>query len=154
MDKPVASRPYIPDYGLPKHKKGLLDWSVAQERLTKSKHYWLATTSPGGKPHVNAIWGVWVDGALYFGGGPQVRWFKNLQADPRIVVHLEAGDEVTIVEGTADRTAGEGDPEVLAVQKAYKAKYDLDHPAPFWRVKPTLAFAWSDFAKDATRWRF
>jgi hypothetical protein len=69
-------------------------------------------------------------------------------------VHLEPADQVVIVEGTAQRTAGEGDPEVLAVQKAYKGKYKMDHPAPFWRVTPKLAFAWTDFTKDATRWKF
>jgi hypothetical protein len=153
-DGPVASRPHIPGYGLSKSAKGLLGWEVAVERLEASMHYWLATTSPGGKPHVNAIWGVWVDGALYFGGGPDVRWARNLRADPRIVVHLEPADQVVIVEGTAQRTAGEGDAEVLSVQKAYKAKYELDHPAPFWRVTPKLAFAWTDFTKDATRWKF
>jgi hypothetical protein len=154
MSQPDASRPHIPDYGLPEHKKGLLDWSYVEERLAESMHYWLATTSPGGKPHVNAIWGAYVEGAIYFGGGPNVRWARNLDEDPRIVVHLEPGDRVVIVEGTAARTAGEGDPEVVAVQKAYKAKYKMDHPAPFWRVTPQLAFAWTDFGKDATRFRF
>ena len=152
--RPVASRPHIPDYGLPEDTKGLLDWDVVVERLESSMHYWLATTSPGGKPHVNAIWGVFVDGALYFGGGPEVRWAKNLRENPRIAVHLEPGDRVVIVEGTAARTAGERDPEVVAVQKAYKSKYKMDHPAPFWRVTPRLAFAWTDFATDATRFKF
>jgi hypothetical protein len=117
-------------------------------------HYWFATTSPGGKPHVNAIWGVWVNHALYSGGGPDVRWAKNLQTDPRIAVHLEDGKEVVIVEGIAKRTSAEDDEEVLAVKAAYREKYDFDHPAPFWRITPTLAFAWTDFGKDATRFRF
>lgn len=154
MKEPVASRPHIPGYGIPESTKGLLDWRLAEERLEASMHYWLATTSPGGKPHVNAIWGVWVAGAFYCGGGPDVRWAKNLEADPRIVIHLEPGDKVVVVEGRAERTAGEGDPEVVAVQKAYKSKYKMDHPAPFWRVTPTLAFAWTDFGKDPTRWKF
>ena len=103
---------------------------------------------------MNAIWGTYLDGSLYFGGGPEVRWSRNLEAEPRIAVHLEDGEKVVIVEGTAARTAGEGDPEVVAVQKVYKSKYDFDHPAPFWRVTPKLAFAWTDFGKDATRFRF
>ncbi len=154
MDQPVASRPHIPDYGIPRSKEGLLRWEQVEERLAASMHYWFATTSPGGKPHVNAIWGVWVIGALYSGGGPQVRWFRNLEADPRIAVHLEDGKEVVIVEGRAERTSAEDDEEVTAVKAAYKDKYDLDHPAPFWRITPTLAFAWTDFGKDATRFRF
>ncbi len=129
-------------------------WNEVEARLEESMHYWFATTSPGGKPHVNAIWGVWVNHALYSGGGPEVRWARNLDADPSIVVHLEDGKEVVIVEGIAQRTSGQDDDEVLAVKAAYKEKYDFDHPAPFWRITPSLAFSWTDFAKDATRFRF
>ena len=154
MTEPIASRPHIPGYGLPESNEGLMEWGQVEERLGESKHYWFATTSPGGKPHVNAIWGVWVDGRLYSGGGPEVRWSKNLDADPRIVVHLEDGEKAVIVEGRTERTSEEDDDEVKAVKAAYKVKYDLDHPAPFWRITPTLAFAWTDFAKDATRFKF
>ena len=154
MNQPVADRPHIPDYGLPKSKKGLLGWDQVEERLAESMHYWFATISPGGKPHVNAIWGVWVDRRLYSGGGPDVRWARNLRANPRIAVHLEDGKEVVIVEGHARRTSTEDDEEVTAVKAAYKEKYGFDHPAPFWRITPTLAFAWTDFGKDATRFKF
>ncbi|MEA2476419.1 MAG: hypothetical protein QOC87_618 [Actinomycetota bacterium] len=154
MDEPVASRPHIPGYGLPESEEGLMEWQQVEERLVSSKHYWFATTSPGGKPHVNAIWGVWVDGSLYSGGGPDVRWARNLVADPRVAVHLEDGERVVIVEGRAERTSEEDDAEVTAVKAAYKQKYDFDHPAPFWRVTPELAFSWTRFEKDATRFRF
>lgn len=154
MDEPAASRPHIPGYGLPKSTKGLMEWGQVEERLEASKHYWFATTSPGGKPHVNAIWGVWVNGALYSGGGPEVRWAKNLDADPRIAVHLEDGEKVVIVEGMAERTSTEDDNEVKAVKEAYKKKYEFDHPAPFWRITPALAFAWTRFDRDATRFKF
>lgn len=131
-----------------------MGWGQVEARLEASKHYWFATTSPGGKPHVNAIWGVWVNGALYAGGGPDVRWAKNLQADPRIAVHLEDGEKVVIVEGVAERTSTGDDEEVVAVKAAYKKKYDFDHPAPFWRISPKLAFSWTRFDKDATRFVF
>lgn len=154
MNEPVASRPHIPGYGLPESTEGLLRWEQVEERLEGSKHYWFATTSPGGKPHVNAIWGVWVNHTLYSGGGPDVRWAKNLKADPRIVVHLEDGEKAVIVEGRSELTSDQDDDEVVAVKAAYKEKYDFDHPAPFWRITPELAFSWTDFAKDATRFRF
>jgi len=83
-----------------------------------------------------------------------VRWSKNLDADPRIVVHLEDGEKVVIVEGDAQRTSDEDDDEVIAVKAAYKNKYNFDHPAPFWRITPTLAFSWTRFDKDATRFKF
>ncbi|HEV3472479.1 MAG TPA: pyridoxamine 5'-phosphate oxidase family protein [Actinomycetota bacterium] len=154
MDHPAASRPHIPGYGLPETDDGLMEWNDVEARLTESKHYWFATTSPGGKPHVNPIWGVWVNGMLYSGGGPDVRWAKNLDAEPRIAVHLEDGEEAVILEGRAERTSSEDDEEVIAVKAAYKAKYGFDHPAPFWRITPALAFAWTRFDKDATRFKF
>lgn len=154
MGKPVASRPHIPGYGLPETNEGLMEWGQVEARLEASKHYWFATTSPGGKPHVNAIWGVWVNGALYAGGGPDVRWAKNLQAEPRIAVHLEDGEKVVIVEGRAERTSADDDDEVVAVKAAYQNKYDFDHPAPFWRITPERAFSWTRFDKDATRFTF
>ena len=61
---------------------------------------------------------------------------------------------MVIIEGLAELTADEGDPEVLAVQDAYEEKYDMRHPAPFWRVRPVLGFGWTDFSKDPTRWSF
>jgi general stress protein 26 len=131
-----------------------MDWDQVEARLEPAKHYWFATTSPGGHPHVNAIWGVWVNGALYSGGGRDVRWAKNLETDPRLAVHLEDGEKVVIVEGRAQRTSSEDDEEVTAVKAAYKKKYDFDHPAPFWKVIPTLAFSWTNFERDATRFRF
>jgi hypothetical protein len=154
MNQPLAIRPHIPGYGLPEIDEGLMEWHDVEARLAESKHYWFATTSPGGKPHVNAIWGVWVNGVLYSGGGPDVRWAKNLDADPRVAVHLEDGEKVVIVEGTAQRTSPLDDEEVLAVKAEYKKKYDFDHPAPFWKITPTLAFSWTKFEKDATRFKF
>ena len=151
---PVPDRPHIPGYGLPTSTADLLDWGDVERRLVESRHYWFATASLEGEPHVNAIWGVWVDGALYSGGGPQVKWSRTLDANPRIVVHLEDGERAVIVEGSASRTSEDDDDEVVAVKAAYKVKYDFDHPAPFWRIRPTRAFAWNDFVKDATRFRF
>ncbi len=69
-------------------------------------------------------------------------------------MHLEDGKEVVILEGRAQLTSSEDDEEVRAVKAAYREKYDLDHPAPFWRITPNLAFSWTDFGKDATRFEF
>ena len=55
---------------------------------------------PIGAPHVIPIWGAWVDGRWYVEGGP-TRWQRNLRENPQMAIHLELGDEVVIVEGTA-----------------------------------------------------
>jgi hypothetical protein len=56
---PKASRPYMPGYGIldAKSGSGLLPWSVAVERLTEARNYWIATTRPDGRPHAMPVWG-------------------------------------------------------------------------------------------------
>ena len=98
------SRPSMPDgYGVPDTDEGLLDWSWAVERLESALNYWFATTRPDGRPHAMPAWAVWLDGGLYFEGSPLTRRARNLAANPAVVVHLESGDEVVILEGEARR---------------------------------------------------
>jgi hypothetical protein len=63
-------------------------------------------------------------------------------------VHLESGDEVVILEGTAQLV--DVDTTVL---DAYEAKYGHRPDAPkLFSVRPTRAFAWTeaDYPNDAT----
>jgi len=48
----------MPGYGLPKGTKGLLRWSWAEQRLTKSHNYWITTIKPDGNPHTMVVWGL------------------------------------------------------------------------------------------------
>lgn len=153
MSDPEAGRPHVPDYGIPDTIEGVLPWSHAVERLERARNLWIVTVAPGPRPHAVPVWGVWVDGAAYFGGGPQTRWARNLSANPNVVVHLESGDEVVILEGRVGRV-DEPDEVVARVIDAYEQKYDFRHPAPFWELRPDVAFAWTDFPRDTTRWRF
>ncbi|MCI0535994.1 MAG: pyridoxamine 5'-phosphate oxidase family protein, partial [Verrucomicrobiales bacterium] len=77
--EPEAGRPYMPGYGLPgaTKGKGLLAWKWAEERLTSSHNYWIATTGPRG-PHVMVVWGIWAGAAFYFSTGRESRKAKNL----------------------------------------------------------------------------
>ena len=151
--QPEASRPHIPDYGLPTTTDGLLDWSHVVERLTRSRHYWIGT-SRAGTPHVVPVWGVVVDGILHFGGGPRTRWALTLKENPRVAVHLEDGEQAVILEGTVSPITDAADPRMERIDDAYEVKYDMRHGPTVWVVQPTLALAWTDFTKDATRWRF
>src|SRR5881296_1956739 len=100
---PKTTRPHIPGYGLPKSKKGLLPWKWADDRLRKSRQYWIATTRPDGRPHVMIIWALWLDGMLYFSTGKESRKARNLAANPNVVVHVESpSGEIVILEGRAE----------------------------------------------------
>src|SRR5205823_11762931 len=94
--KPAARRPYMPGYGLPKDKKGLLPWSWAEERLTKSHNYWISTARPDCTPHTMVIWGLWLEGAFYFSTGEKSRKARNLQAHPQCVICTENAAEAVI----------------------------------------------------------
>lgn len=151
---PTRSRPSFPSgYGISANDQGLLDWSWAEERLTASRNYWIVTTRGDGSPHAAPVWGLWVDGAVVFGTSPESRKARNLERDRRVVVHLESGDEVVIVEGLADRTHLDD-----RMADLYGAKYEFrPDPGPgWWRVDPRVAYGWleSDYPSTATRFRF
>ncbi len=151
-------------YGVPENDDGLLDWSWAVERLVAAKNYWFGTTRPDGRPHAMPAWAVWLDGALYFDGSPETRRMRNLARNPAIVVHLERGEDVVIVEGVAE-VVRRPDPALAArVVDAFAAKYLASHgykPDPagwerggLYAVRPHVVLAWGQFPDSATRWRF
>ena len=78
--QPKSTRPQMAGYGLPKSKKGLLPWKWAEDRLKKSKQYWIATSRPDGRPHVMVVWALWMDGVLYFSTGKESRKGENMIA--------------------------------------------------------------------------
>src|SRR5258708_12500761 len=60
-----------------------IPWSRTLKQLggNTAGSYWLATTDPGGRPHVAAVGALWVDGKLYFTSGPRTRKSRNLAAN-------------------------------------------------------------------------
>jgi len=158
--QPKAGRPYMQGYGLPAATKGkgLLPWKWAEERLTKSHNYWMATTGPRGGPHVMVVWGVWVGSAFYFSTGRESRKAKNLAANPHCVVCTEKADEAVILEGMAKEITEAATLKKLA--GPYNSKYKpwkLDPElGPVYAVLPEVIFGLreKDEMQSATRWRF
>lgn len=161
-NEPEPSRPRLFG-GHP--EPSLLPWAWAADRLVAARHYWIATTRANGDPHSRPVWGVWLDGALFFSTGSLAA--RNLVANPAITAHLESGGDVVILEGVAEPVAD--GPLLRRVVAAYNAKYrsDLDPanpPGPFSAVRSRHAFGWlSDpsgldrgaaFHGTATRWTF
>jgi nitroimidazol reductase NimA-like FMN-containing flavoprotein (pyridoxamine 5'-phosphate oxidase superfamily) len=152
-------------YGVPETDEGVLEWTWAVERLESALNYWFGTTRPDGRPHAMPAWGVFLDGTLYFEGSPRTRRARNLAENAAVVVHLESGDEVVILEGVAREV---GKPERALAERlaaAFTAKYGSTkyeyRPPPeqwdrggLWSMQPKVAFGWSDFPADTTRWRF
>ncbi len=153
-------RPRMPrGYAIAADREGLLPWSWAEERLTAARNYWLATTRPDGRPHVMPVWGLWLEGTLYFSTARYSRKARNLAARPDAVAHLESGDEAVILEGAVHEVTDAA--RLARFIDAYEAKYRF-RPEPHdvanavYALRPRVAFAWreQDFPVSATRWRF
>jgi hypothetical protein len=143
----------------------LLPWAWAEHRLTVARNYWIASTRLDDRPHTRPVWGVWLDGAFFFSTGSLAA--GHLSSRPEIIVHLDSGSEVVIIESRArvvdDRAL------IVRIVDAYNLKYhwDVDPdalPGPFYEVRPRVAFGWTSdesgrdggagFHGTATRWRF
>jgi len=154
---PKTTRPHIPGYGLPKSNKGLLPWKWADDRLKKSRQYWIATTRPDGRPHVMVIWGVWVNDEFWFGTGRKSRKAQNLAANPHCVVCNEDAAQAVIVEGAVEMV--DDHVRLEPVFAAYQKKYKIDIRGmgePVFRVRPAVVFGLYEkkFGETATRWLF
>ena len=157
--EPVASLPRMaPEFGL-KPRKKYLPWSHATNRLEHSRNYWIVTVGRNARPHTMPVWGFWFNGAIYFGTSRDSRKWRNLQANPNVVVHLESGDDVVVVEGTAHEVT---DKKVIeGLRPLSEKKYGMWMPLDPEKhvaiaVQPHAAFAWSekDIQGTATRWSF
>lgn len=158
----IADRPRMPaEYGIPRSTTGLLDWGHLERRLTDAMVYWLATSGPGGVPRVRPLDGIFVDGTLYVGGSPETRWARDLATNPRVAVHLDDGTDVVILEGEARLLHGVGPALAERLAAASNAKYpqygmtaeSYAGPGPY-AITPRVAFGWTSFPKDVTRFRF
>jgi PPOX class probable F420-dependent enzyme len=156
---PDAARPRFPNvYGIHEDADGLLDWGWATERLTQARNYWVATTHPDGRPHAMPVWGLWFEDVFYFSSSPDSRKARNLDANPAVVVHLESGDDVVIVEGDASRVIDEALLQRLGADYTRKYEFDVSFTGgrPLLAVRPRVAYAWQerDFPVTATRFTF
>ena len=162
-----AAAPRFPEgYGVPGSEGETgerIEWSYVEEKLRAAANYWLTTVSPSGRPHARPVDGVWVDGALCFGGAPDTRWSRNLQANPTASVNLSSEAEAIILEGTVEAVTDPGHPLAVASTPATREKYPqyaeaglLTEFHPFWALRPRRAYAWSleGFPNRATRWDF
>jgi hypothetical protein len=139
---------------------GPLGWDHVEERLEGSRSYWIVTARPDGRPHAAPVWGVWVEGSLYFGTGRGSVKGRNLARRPDLVVHLESADDVVILEGVVEEVRDRASFD--AIDAAYREKYGMgvdqagDVGAVWYVVRPKTAHAWleNDFLETATRWRF
>jgi len=159
---PQASRPEPSGYFKPADEAPeLLPWSHVTERMRSARNYWVATCGPQGRPHSMPVWGVWLEDAFFFSTGPTTRKARNLDSNPRAVVHLESGAELVVLEGRTREIRDAATIERFVA--AYNPKYGWDFTVAqletggLFQVTPERVFAWCGdegdaFAATATRW--
>jgi PPOX class probable F420-dependent enzyme len=148
-------------YGVPKDGSGgaRLPWSWAVERLTAARNYWICTTRTDGRPHAMPVWAVWLDDAVWFSTHPFSTKGRNMARDPRIVVHLESGDDTVVLEGEVEHPTDRGALEhfVDAYEQKYGHRIELAQRKPsIFVLHPRIAHTWTekDYPRTATRWVF
>ena len=154
----------MPGYGIASAEAGtgLLPWAWAESKLVSSHDYWLGSSRPDGRPHLMPVWGIWMEGGLWFSCSAGSRKSRNLLADSRCTAATDDALNSVVVEGLAELHVGADDRS--AYLDAMNAKYSVDYGLDFldgvanvlFRVHPHTAFGLlhEDFAGSPTRWRF
>src|SRR6516164_4490961 len=136
-----------------------MDWPEVAARLAASRNYWLGTTMPSGTPHAAPVWGVVAGRTLYLYSERSTVKARNIAADPRVVVHLESGDDVVIVRGTAEDLGVPAQVPALAAKytapgdRQYLPDADPDFDVVY-AIRPRSAMVWrlADYAASQRRW--
>ncbi len=125
-----------------------ITWSHAKEKLANEKIYWIATASAEGKPHSVPLWAIWLDNNLFFETSKNSVKARNLEENPRIVFHVQDGNDTVIAEG---RVRKENRSHLLEqLRRDYETKYQYK---PNWRkegsdvvyrIEPKIIHAWKN----------
>lgn len=150
-------------------------WDEVRDRFAEERWYWLATTTPGGRPQVRPVLAVWLNDKIYSTTNPGAAKGRNLQLRPECSMAARAPGIDIVVEGPAawvsDRSLAD---EVAA---AYDDKYswpvtvtdenmfDAPYGAPtagsppyrVYEIAPRLVYAFGtgdDLGGRSTRFAF
>jgi hypothetical protein len=146
---------FASSYGISGETTGTIGWEVSSGKMAIARNYWVVTVDPHGNPHTVPVWGVWMDDRLYFGMDTASQKGRNIAANPRVVVHLESGDDVVLLHCDVATEAGSAVRE--RVFATYREKYSMPSDFSFDPVMcaiPYRGFAWleADFPRTATRY--
>jgi hypothetical protein len=153
----VPGRETLRLYGQPS-KLAKLPWEWVDQQLSAAGTYWVVPQASD-HPHPRPVWGIWHGGMLQLSvGSPAI--VRALQAQDAVVVHLDSGTDVVIVEGR--RTGSASEPAILGeYERKYGRAYDPAEFGPLITVTPEVILAWraagwagKDSFQQAGRWDF
>lgn len=101
-------------------------WDETVQILRSAELFWITTVRADGRPHVTPLVAVWLDDAIHFHTGAGEQKFRNLQANPYVVLTTgrdswDSGIDV-VVEGKA---VAQTDRDTLGrLAQAWATKWD------------------------------
>ncbi len=156
-----VTRPKLPK-GYADNPASEVDWEYIEKRLTESKHYWMCSVRPDGRPHVVPRWAVYLDGNLYYDGSPETRHARNIAENSNVTVNLEDGQKAIILEGASAPAPKPGPDLAKRLVQAYK-KYAEEGYSPedsqwdeggLYVFTPRQCIAWTTFFENPTKFIF
>lgn len=149
-------------------------WEETRGALEAAELFWVSTVRAGGRPHVTPVVAVWAEDAVWFSTGADEQKFRNLQANPHVVMTTgcstwDRGLDVVVegraVQVTDDKvleriakvfaTRWDGRWQYKAQGGAFRDRNDGGGEAMVFSVTPTKIFAHSKGDPFAmTRYRF
>jgi len=162
MIQPKVTRPYFPKGYVDNHES-ILSWNHVEQRLSDAINYWICSVRPDGRPHAIPIWAVFVNDKIYFDGSPETRHARNIDQNPYVVLHLENGSDVVIVEGEVAAVQNPSPEMGEDIAGKYSAKYAELGYSPelnqwdgggLFEITVHMAMAWTEFNRDPTKFVF
>lgn len=154
----------------PKFPPGYVDnpisevtWEYVAQQLTESKHYWMCSVRPDGRPHCVPRWAVYLDDLIYYDGSPETIHSRNILENSQVSLHLESGEKAIILEGTSQPAEKPSTELAKRLSEAIKAKYGADGYAPepdqwneggLYVFTPRQCIAWTVFFENPTKFVF
>jgi general stress protein 26 len=144
---------------MPSDEESMIEWPQARQKLEDASAYWVVSVNEDGSPHSTPLWGVWLKNRFYVEGDPRVRWARNLRERPMAIVHLDSSDDVVSVHGSFVDIPHVEDDVYAGITAEWDRKYRGYRPADpddhgFYVMTPTKAFAWTEYPRTATRFRW
>ena len=142
---------------------GFIPWRKIDHMLNAFRSIWVSSTRPDGRPHAVPVWYIWDGQKIYFISGRSLQKSRNLARQSWVVVHAGDGDDVIILEGSAEIVRDRA--ELERVDKAYREKYVdpgsgaqatiFEPEADLYRVNVRHVMAWEyGTVAHRTDWKF
>ena len=130
--------------------RGFIPWRKIDHFLNAFRSIWVSSTRPDGRPHAVPVWYIWDGRNIYFISGRSLQKSRNLARQSWVVVHAGDGDDVIILEGSAEIVRDRA--ELEGIDRAYREKYVdpgsgaqatiFEPEADLYRVNIRHAMAW------------